>query len=142
MDYEYAAQIVENIPSEKGDEDNYTPETMPVPLKEFLEFQIGYWLDNEAFCSYIVHESLYDKNHLPISTNYTHKELKTRVEHLMTIYTLLFYYEYSASGDDDIKKIKGLIFFNYFLCLIFILIVSLPSLYYASLWELWVPFSI
>lgn len=146
MSYNEAIQILKPDP-EKEEEDFEDLPTLVVPLPEFVDFQTDAFIMQNSYYYYMAFfrnrtSSYYEENHILVTRVFTHEEAETRVGNILKISLILAHYETINNSDDSIKKLKKLIYINYFLCWIYILIVSLPSLYNVSLSELWIIFLI
>jgi hypothetical protein len=143
MAYEYAIQIIGPLPE---DEDEYLP-TLVVPLGPFIDFQTEAFLMQKSYLDYMPYmrnpgSPYYEEHNIIVTRKFTYEEVKERVRNLLKISLILAYYDAINNYDESIKDLKILIYINYFLCWCYILIVSLPLLYYASFEELWVIFGI
>lgn len=65
--------------------------------------------------------------HLPWPTKFADEELKIRVKNIIQISLILRYYQATHNEDDQVRRLKILIFTNYLLCWNYILIVSLVN---------------
>lgn len=143
MGYGYAIQIIGPIPE---DEDDYLP-TLVVPLSPFIDFQTQAFLMLKSYPDYMPYmrdsfDPYYEEHNIIVIRKFTYEEVKERVSNILKVSLILAYYDITNNCDDSIKTLKILIYLNYFLCWTYILVVSLPSLFYASFWELWIIFSI
>lgn len=80
----------------------------------------------------------YKEHNIIVTRKFTYEEVQERVSNILKISLILAHYDSTNNCDDSIKTLKILIYLNYLLCWSYILIVSLPSLYYVSFWELWI----
>jgi hypothetical protein len=143
MAYEYAIQVVDLPPK---DEDDYLPETMGVPLKDFIDFQTTTFINQKEYYPYMTFrlrydDSYYTERNLPQPRKYTSEEFKTRIQNILQLSLLIAYYDITQTNN-KVKILRILIFLNYLICWLYILLMSFPSLFYASFWELWIIFSI
>src|SRR3978361_36479 len=141
--YEYAIQIIGPLPEE---DDDYLP-TLVVPLPPFIDFQTETFLMQNSYLDYMPYmrnpiSPYYKEHNIIVTRKFTYEEVKERVSNILKISLILAHYDSTNNCDDSIKTLKILIYLDYLLCCSYILIVSLPSLYYASFWELWIIFNI
>jgi hypothetical protein len=118
-----------------------------VPLPGFIEFQTDAFIKQNSYYDYLAFfrnriDSYYKEHNIIVSRIFTYEEVNERVSNILKISLILTHYEIINNYDESIKNLKKLIYINYFLCWSYILIVSLPSLYDASLNELWYIFLI
>lgn len=144
MDYEYASHLVA---CEEEEEDEDIPETLVISLEKLISFQTEAILEHNKPYPYVALPTKYDdifyeKRNIPIPRKFTLKEIDQRINNILQISLFIASYDKVKDSSNKIKNLKVLIYLNYFICWTYILIVSLPSLYYASLWELWILFSI
>jgi len=142
MAYEYAIQVMEDQPPEDEDEDDYIPETMVVPLAIFMEFQTTTFINQQNYYPYVTvqtrcDDSYYTKRNLVQPRKFTSEEIDTRVKNILQLSLLIAYYDLTQTNH-NVKILRVLIFFNYLICWLYILLMSFPSLFYASYWELWI----
>ena len=142
MDYEYAIQVV----TFNEDEYDYIPETIGVPLQDFIDFQTTTFINQQEYYPYMTFhlrydDSYYTKRNLPQPRKFTSEEIDTRVKNILQLSLLIAYYDLTQTNH-NVKILRVLIFFNYLICWLYILLISLPSLFYASYWELWIIFNI
>jgi hypothetical protein len=145
MPYLYASQVVEVLSTEEEDEDYDIPTMMVVPLDVFIEFQTASFLQQQHYPYMSTLSRRNQPNKIP--RDFSLEEIQTRITNLLKISLILSQYNV-VHNSDLLKNLKILIYLNYFLCWSYILIASLPSLYYASFEALWViqdienPFSL
>jgi hypothetical protein len=144
MSYEHASQLVELDLDDEEDDD--VPPTMVIPLSIFVEYQTNAFIQQGHYCDYMPYMrnpiSLYYKEHnIIVSRIFTYEEVTDRVKNILRISLILIHYEFLQS-DPDIRNLKILIYINYLLCWSYILIISIPSLYNTSFWELWFIFNL
>jgi hypothetical protein len=120
-DHAICTQVYYNGDEELA-EDEYDEETtMCLELRDLIKYgsESIYYNDKKLWYR-ILTKSEYDYD---IS-----KEVDQKVENILKISVLLLYYELFNEYTPKIKNIKILIFSNYLVCWLFILIVSIPSL--------------
>jgi hypothetical protein len=79
----------------------------------------------ERYCK--KHQVLFNKSLPEPITLMIFKEIDQKVENILKISVLLLYYELYNEYTPEIKNMKILIFSNYLLCWLYILIVSIPT---------------
>ena len=141
MRYEYAIQIVEDLPPEDENEDDFIPETMKVPLKDFITYHSNYYIINKTYPPYNIYSSRegfkhyrhkkgyeFSKNLTPNDIKMIQEENKTSIENLLSLN--LFFIQIKKSQNIIYLQI-GLLLLTA-ICWLYILIVSLPNLYLDS----------
>jgi hypothetical protein len=146
MAYEHAIQVVD-LPLLENDEEYDIPETLGVPLKIFIEFQTTTFMNQKEYYHYMAFnhrydDSYYTEKNLPQPRKFTAEEEDQRMKNILQLSLLIASYDLAHAENPNIKKLRILIFLNYLICWLYILLMSFPSLFYASFWELWIIFSI
>ena len=123
-------------------DDEDIPDTMVVPLAIF--FEQGAFYDYSAHKTALHTDNYYIEQNkaIPIPCTFPKGEINIRVDNLLKLSLIISHYEIINHCTDHIKRLKLYIYLNYFLCWSYILIVSLPSLYYAQLDNLWIVLNI
>jgi hypothetical protein len=145
MSYDIAMQILKPDPDEEDEDFDDLP-TLVVPLPGFIDFQTNVFIMQDTYYDYMAFfrnriDSYYEENNISVLRVFTHEEVGTRVRNILKISLILAHYEI-INDDKQIKHLKKWIYINYLLCWSYILIVSFPSLFYASYWELWIILNI
>jgi len=147
MAFEHAIQVV-NLPLPENEDDDYDiPETMGVPLKIFIDFQTTTFLNQREYYTYLIWHNRYDDSYytekdLPQPRKFTTEEFEERIKNILQLALLIAYYDKAHTENRHTKNLRVLIFLNYLICWLYILLMSLPSLYFVSFWELWIIFGI
>jgi hypothetical protein len=139
MAYEHASQVIVL----DAEEDDDIPPTMNVPLPIFIEFQTNTFMQQGSYYDYMqwhIPYSFFEKN-IP-RRDYSIEDATIIINNILKISLIIDYYQIITNNDKPIKDIKKLIYINYLLCWSYILIVSIPSFYNASFWELWFIFNL
>jgi len=147
MAFEHAIRVVDLLPPEEESEDFDIPETLIIPLKIFIDFQTTTFITQKEYYSYMVFQNCYDDSYyteknLPLPRKFTTKELEGRIKNILQLSLLVAHYDLTLNTNRAVKTLRILIFLNYLICWLYILLMSFPSLFYASFWELWIIFSI
>lgn len=117
------------------------PPTFTVNIKEFIEYQIKFKVDEIPY-TILGTSELYDKHFCkkyninppirlfrhPLYNNRILEDLKKQEQDIKQISIILFIYELINNFDPSITKIKLLITANYLLCWVYILIISFHTL--------------
>jgi hypothetical protein len=150
------AQVYYNGDEEAADDDYEGEPTMCLELKVFVYYASRFYYLYDEKLEYSVmfnkeYRERYCKKHnilipenekksLPYSIiDKISKELNQKIDNIVQIATLLRYYELYHEYTPEIKRMKVLIFTNYLLCWIYILIMSittLPTDTFQFIWEI------
>lgn len=137
----HPAELAEDYDPEGEDEDDYQP-TMFLPLDVFIKFQTesivyrnvtnkcdispsSFWYN--IFAQKYSHLTFESNEFIDSYCNEKNIDLVPKTDLLVKISVLIEYYTFSTTNN-DIKYIKILIYLNYLLCWLFILIISVPTL--------------
>jgi hypothetical protein len=143
---EYVEGVIKKVEDPDEDEDeNGAEETMCLSLKELIEFETFFFVNNGYIQKYNVisnnnYKSFFKKKHgIPLEQELTKEERKllfstmeNKITNIINISILITYYNMTNTSNKTIKKLKIFLFINYFLCWLYILIISLHTLHYTA----------
>lgn len=152
--------LVENIPGafpqpvqdssdDEEEDDDERPETIVVSIKEFIEVYVEQKIYNN-YEMYFMSLWSWDKGHWDklavkyykdnpklfkdsVEYNNENKRIKNHIENILKLSLIKGYYDYYHKKLASIKKIKILIFTNYLLCWLNILIVSIMTVDFSNM---------
>jgi hypothetical protein len=158
-DHEICTEVYYNGDEEAAEDDYEMGQGMCLELRDFVFYASRfYFLSNEKL-EYSVfynpqHEERYCKKHnVPIPNKFCSslnnkliENLMQKIDNIVQIATLIRYYQFHNEYISEIKRMKILIFSNYLICWLFILVVSIPTFsFQASILPLFIdtiePFS-
>jgi hypothetical protein len=139
--------------------EEYLPR-ISVSLKNFVDYQLKIYpqeiqdyfiiMNDVAIQNFCLKNNIkIDKNNFDEITSKYFKEintkLKNKLKNILQLMRIKGFYDFKNNFDSDIKKIKILIYVNYLICWLYILIISLPSLDIFELFQIltktWVEFA-
>jgi hypothetical protein len=129
----YFPGIRKDVDDDIGDDGDEVPPTMTVTFEKYVE-TYSEWLVYKdykfeyTFIAFYEYSKAMKEKYGCNRRMEIDKEINPKIKDILQIGTMLEYYEYMQNDNKALKKIEILIYTNYFLCWLYILIVSLPSL--------------
>jgi len=145
-DHEICTEVYYNGDEELADDEYDSDTGMRLELRDLIKYQthkivlhneklriIHIFTKDEYDILYCKKHNIpfpYNANNLVSSSvwNLTHREVEQKVENILKISVLIWYYELHNEYIPEIKRMKILIFTNYLLCWSYILIISIHTL--------------